>query len=104
MNADSSDINVEELTPQLIKRLAETAFCESRIAEWAELFRDMPIETANTWVEQLTEAGEDLALTRLLNVFAYCGFVLDPGVLVRSGMVVSDISSKTKSSKVITEP
>jgi len=41
----------------------------------------------------LTEAGEDLALTRLLNVFAYCGFVLDPGVLVRSGMAVADISS-----------
>ena len=84
---------IEVLTPPLIQRLAETAFCESGIAELADLFHDMPIETANRWVEELTEAGEDLALTRLLNVFAYCGFVLDPGVLVRSGMVVSDISS-----------
>lgn len=84
---------VEELTPQLIKRLAETVFCKPRIVEWVELLGEMPIETANQWVKELTEAGEDQALCRLLNVFAYCGFVLDPEVLVQSCMVTAEISS-----------
>jgi hypothetical protein len=94
MNSDknTSCCSGEELTPQLIQRLAETSFCETGISELADLFRDMPLETANQWVDQLTEMGEDVALTHLLEVFAYCGFVLDPAVLVRSGMVVSDIS------------
>lgn len=82
----------EELSPQLIERLAKTAFCESGISGLADLFRDTPLETANQWVGQLTDMGEDVALTRLLDTFTYCGFVLDPAVLVRSGMVVSDIT------------
>jgi len=81
-----------ELTPELIQRLANTAFYESGIADLAELFHDLPIERANQWVAELTEAGEDLALTRLLNAFAYCGFKLDSDVLVSSAMVVSDIA------------
>lgn len=83
---------VEELTPPLIKELAETAICEPRIANWAERLRDLPLESANLWVEGLTQAGEDLALSTLLSVLAYSGVVLDPEVLVRSGMVASNIA------------
>ncbi|MDD2600379.1 MAG: SEC-C metal-binding domain-containing protein [Kiritimatiellae bacterium] len=83
----------EELTPQLIKRLADTPFCRPRIAELAQLLGAMPLETANQWVRELAEAGEDQALTRLLNVFAYCGFKLEPGVLVQSCLVTTEISS-----------
>jgi len=93
MNNEFTDSVFEEMTPQLINKLAETPFCESGISELAEMFRDIPVDTANSWVEHLTEAGEDQALTRLLETFSYLGFVLDPAVLVRSGFVTSDISS-----------
>ena len=93
MNNEYTDSVFKDLTPQLIKKLAETPFYKSGIGELAEMFRDVSAETANRLVEQLTEAGEDQALTRLLETFSYLGFVLDPAVLVRSGMVVADITS-----------
>ncbi len=91
VSRDTPDRHDAVLTPAQIKKLAGTAFYRGGIEELAEMFRSTPVETANRYVAQLTEMGEAVALTRLLNAFAYCNCVLDPAVLAASGMVVSDM-------------
>jgi hypothetical protein len=81
-----------QLTLQLIQELAQTSFCRPAVASLAGRFEDTPITTLNTWVEQLTEQGEDIALNRLLDACSFAAIQLDPTILARSAGVIQDIT------------
>ena len=81
-----------ELTADLIRELAGTAFCRPAIAGLADVLADLTEESASALVRQLTEQGEAVALNRLLNVCAYREMRLDPAALAESASTIDDIS------------
>lgn len=93
MDSDTEQNGAREqtLSAELIKRLAKTPFCRPAIAELAEDLADLTPETAECWIDELTDRGEDLALNTLLVLCAFRQLYLDPEILAGSAGVVADI-------------
>ena len=81
-----------ELTPELLSDLSGAARCRPAIAGLAKQLCDLSVEGGSQLVAQLISQGEDIALSRLLNVCVYNDLILDAELLARSVAVVADIT------------
>ena len=85
-------MSITEITPELLHDLSGAARCRQAITPLAEQLNYLSAEGASLLARKLIVQGEDVALSRFLNVCVCNDLCLDAGLLGQSVAVVEDIT------------